>query len=75
MKVLLYSEGLKTIGKSGLGKAIKHQMKALEKEKISYTLNPKDDYDILHINTYFPQPEISLHVILERGLSSKLLKE
>lgn len=55
MKVLLYSEGLKTIGKSGLGKAIKHQMKALEHEKISYTLNPNDDYDILHINTYFPK--------------------
>ena len=55
MKVLLYTEGLKTIGKSGLGKAIKHQMKALEYEKIEYTLNPKDDYDILHINTYFPK--------------------
>lgn len=55
MKVLLYSEGLKTIGKSGLGKAIKHQMKALEKEKIPHTLNTKDDYDILHINTYFPK--------------------
>lgn len=55
MKVLLYTEGLKTIGKSGLGKAIKHQMKALEYEGISYTLNPKDDYDILHINTYFPK--------------------
>ena len=55
MKVLLYSEGLKTIGKSGLGKAIKHQMKALEKAKVPYTLNPKDDYDILHINTYFPK--------------------
>ena len=53
MKVLLYTEGLKTVGKSGLGKAIKHQMKALENEKIDYTLNPKDDYDILHINTYF----------------------
>lgn len=55
MKVLLYTEGLKTIGKSGLGKAIKHQMKALEYEDITYTLNPKDDYDILHINTYFPK--------------------
>ena len=53
MKILLYAEGLKTIGKSGLGKAIQHQMKALEDEKIEYTLNPKDDYDILHINTYF----------------------
>ena len=53
MKVLLYTEGLKTIGKSGLGKAIKHQMTALE---IEYTLDPKDDdYDILHINTYFPK--------------------
>ncbi|MCI8588938.1 MAG: glycosyltransferase family 4 protein [Bacilli bacterium] len=53
MKVLLYTEGLKTVGKSGLGKAIKHQMAALERENIEYTLNPKDDYDILHINTYF----------------------
>ncbi len=53
MKILLYAEGLKTIGKSGLGKAIKHQMKALEDENIDYTLNPKDDYDILHINTWF----------------------
>ncbi len=53
MKVLLYAEGLKTIGKSGLGKAIKHQMTALENEHIEYTLNPKEDYDILHINTYF----------------------
>lgn len=53
MKVLLYAEGLKTIGKSGLGKAIKHQMRALEDEHIEYTLNPKDDYDILHINTWF----------------------
>ena len=55
MKVLLYSEGLKAIGKSGLGKAINHQIKALESQNISYTLNPNDDYDVLHINTYFPK--------------------
>ena len=55
MKVLLYAEGLKTIGKSGLGKAIQHQIRALEDEKIEYTLNPDDDYDILHINTWFPK--------------------
>ena len=54
MKVLLYAESLKTIGKSGLGKAIEHQMQALEEEGIPYTLDPKDDdYDILHINTWF----------------------
>lgn len=55
MRVLLYTENEKLIGKSGLGKAIKHQMKALQSAKIDYTLNPKDDYDILHINTYFPK--------------------
>ena len=54
MKVLLYTENQKLIGKSGLGKAIKHQMKALELMGIDYTTDPKDDYDILHINTYFP---------------------
>lgn len=53
MKILLYTENEKAVGKSGLGKAIKHQMKALEYEKIEYTTNPKDEYDILHINTYF----------------------
>lgn len=55
MKVLLYTEGLKTIGKSGLGKAIKHQMKALDYANVEYTTNPNDEYDILHINTYFPK--------------------
>lgn len=53
MKILLYAEGLKVIGKSGLGKAISHQINALKDEGITYTLNPKEDYDILHINTYF----------------------
>ena len=55
MKVLLYTEGLKTIGKSGLGKAVKHQMKALEDNNIEYTLNTKEDYDIVHINFYGPK--------------------
>jgi len=53
MKVLLYAEGLKTIGKSGLGKAILHQQKALKYMNIKYTINECEDYDILHINTYF----------------------
>lgn len=54
MKILLYTESENVVGKSGLGKAIQHQMKALEKNNIEYTTNPDDDYDILHINTYFP---------------------
>ena len=53
MKVLLYTEGLRAIRKSGLGKAIEHQKKALDLAGVDYTLNKHDDYDILHINTYF----------------------
>lgn len=51
-KILLYTEGLNKIGKSGLGKAINHQIKALESNHIQYTLNPKEDYDLVHINFY-----------------------
>lgn len=40
---------------SGLGKAIKHQMKALESANVEYTTNLKDDYDIIHINFYGPK--------------------
>ncbi len=54
MKVLLYTEGEKIFSKSGLGKAINHQMKALEYENIEYTTSLKDDYDIVHINFYGP---------------------
>ena len=54
MKVLLYTEGEKLFSKSGLGKAIKHQMRALEYENIEYTTNVQDDYDIVHINFYGP---------------------
>ena len=50
MKVLLYTEGLKAIGKSGLGHAIEHQKKALSYEGIEYTTNPNDTYDLAHIN-------------------------
>ena len=56
MKILLYTEGLKALSKSGLGKAIKHQMRALEENDIEYTTDiTDDDYDILHINYYGPK--------------------
>lgn len=55
MKVLLYTENEKMIGKSGLGKAIKHQIRALEENNIEYTTNPHDNYDIVHINFYGPK--------------------
>ena len=52
LKVLLYTEGLKYVSKSGLGRAIRHQMKALEYAGVPYTLDQTDDYDVAHINTY-----------------------
>ena len=55
MKVLLYTENEKMFSKSGLGKAINHQMKALDSVHIPYTTSPKDDYDIIHLNFYGPK--------------------
>lgn len=52
MKILLYTENEKILSKSGLGKAIKHQMNALDAVNIEYTTNPKDNFDIAHINFY-----------------------
>jgi 1,2-diacylglycerol-3-alpha-glucose alpha-1,2-glucosyltransferase len=53
MKVLLYTEMEKKVRKSGLGKAIEHQKTALSNEGIEFTTDPNDDYDIMHINTWF----------------------
>ena len=52
MKVLLYTENEKILSKSGLGKAIKHQMNALDAVNVKYTTNPKEEFDIAHINFY-----------------------
>ncbi len=52
MKVLLYFESEKLLQSSGIGRAMKHQMAALESAGIEYTTDPWDmTYDILHINT------------------------
>lgn len=67
MKVLLYTEGYKTISKSGLGKAIKHQMKALEDNNIEYTTNLHDDFDILHINFYGPKSYLFAKKMRKKG--------
>ena len=54
MKVLLYSDLQEQVEKSGVGKAIHHQMDALDSVGIEYTTDPKDDYDLVHLNTIFP---------------------
>lgn len=68
MKVLLYSEGMKLIAKSGVGRAIKHQMQALELNETTFTTNKKEsDYDIVHINTVGPQSVLLAKNARRRG--------
>ena len=53
MKTLLYFENAKQLAISGIGRALRHQKKALTLVGIDYTLDPKDSFDIAHINTIF----------------------
>lgn len=55
MKIKLYFGKEEAIKKSGIGKALVHQKSALELNGVSYTTDKSDmDYDILHINTIWP---------------------
>ncbi|MCQ4087916.1 glycosyltransferase family 4 protein [Saccharibacillus sp. JS10] len=54
MKILLYAGSLNTVSRSGVGEAIRHQREALERLNIPYTMDEKDDYDLVHLNTIFP---------------------
>jgi 1,2-diacylglycerol-3-alpha-glucose alpha-1,2-glucosyltransferase len=58
MTVLLHSGHYQLIEKSGVGLAIKHQMKALALNDIPYTTDPKEPFDVIHINTVFPESYI-----------------
>ena len=68
MKVLLYSEGKKLFSKSGVGRALKHQMIALEKVGVAYTTDEEDNYDLAHINTIGPGGEKVLKKSRKSGL-------
>lgn len=68
MKTLLYFESQDKIKKSGIGRALKHQMMALESNGVAYTLDPKDSYDIAHINTYFLKSRKLLKRLKKKGV-------
>lgn len=53
MKVLLYFEGIEKIKTSGIGRAMAHQMKALESAGVDFTIYPNEPYDMVHINTLY----------------------
>ncbi|MDR1069255.1 MAG: glycosyltransferase [Gracilibacteraceae bacterium] len=54
MRVLLFFEYQKLIGKSGVGRALEHQQKALAHSGIEFTTDADGDFDVAHINTLFP---------------------
>jgi len=58
MKVLLFFESQNLISKSGIGRALNHQIKALESQNIEYTFDPNDTYDVAHINTIGPKSKL-----------------
>ena len=67
MKVLLYLEGKTVLQKSGIGRALHHQMEALDLAGIPYTTDILSDYDVVHINTYGPRSIMLLHAAKRRG--------
>ncbi len=66
MKVLLYFEKEDKIKRSGIGRALKHQIIALESAGIEYTLSQKDNFDLAHINTYWPASKRLLKKLKKR---------
>lgn len=68
MKVLIYFQNADTFSKSGIGRAMSHQLTALEASGVETTIQKKDDYDIAHINTYFAKSHRALKLAKKRGI-------
>lgn len=54
MKVYIYSEAMNSIRKSGVGRAIYHQMNAADKNGVEI-VDDINDADVVHINTVLPK--------------------
>ncbi|GKU25080.1 glycosyltransferase [Clostridium folliculivorans] len=67
MKIFLFKGSLKIVEKSGVGKAIHHQQKAMEENNIAYTSNKKDYYDVMQLNTIFPDSVVAAIVAKMKG--------
>lgn len=67
MKICLYFEAERIISGSGIGRAQSHQIIALESAGIAYTLDPNDEYDLLHINTIGPISMATIAQARRRG--------
>ena len=55
MKVFLYFQNQNMIRKSGIGRALILQTRALRSAKVDLTLDIRDNFDICHVNTLWPK--------------------
>lgn len=58
MRVLVFKGSYDVIRKSGIGRAIDNQIEALRKNNVDYTEDTEEYYDIVHLNTVFPNSVI-----------------
>lgn len=58
MKILIYSKEFELVKESGVGKAMSHQIKALELAGADFTLDENEEHDICHINTVLPDSPV-----------------
>lgn len=68
MTVLLNNDFQNTVAQSGIGRALDHQKLALASAGIPYTTNAKEDFDLIHINTVFPQSYLKALKAKRKGI-------
>ena len=69
MRVLVYFEGQEKIARSGIGRAMEHQLRALESAGVETVTDPEGwDFDLAHVNTYWPKSQHVLRRAKARGI-------
>ncbi len=68
MKVLLYSEGQNALSRSGIGRALLHQAKALSLAGVETTFDPKDGCDLAHVNTIWAHSRALVRSYKKKGI-------
>ena len=68
MKTLIYFENADGLKRSGIGRAMAHQLQACKDAGVETTIDKKDAFDIAHINTYFGKSRRTLRRVHKKGV-------
>lgn len=68
MTILLNNDLQNAVAQSGIGRALDHQKLALASAGIPYTTNAREDFDLIHINTIFPQSYLKALKAKRKGI-------